>query len=101
MALDFVATAAFEKDYDNALAYITYQLGSPHAALNLMDAMDVSIERITEFPEINAVSQKPTLQRLGYREEIIGGYVMLYRIEENAIVAKRLFHMTQDYESYV
>ena len=41
------------------------------------------------------------LARLEYREELVSGYAMLYRIEGDAIVAKRLFHATQDYESCV
>ena len=101
MAYKFVATAAFERDYDSALAYITYELDAPKAAMRMIDAMDASIEKISSNPKINAISRKPTLRALDYREEFIGNYVMLYRIERDVIVAKRLFHMTQDYEAYV
>ena len=101
MAHDFVATAAFERDYDNALAYITYELGAPAAATRMMDAMDASIAKIADNPLINAVSRKPSLAALEYREEFVGNFVMLYRIEDDTVVAKRLFHARQDYESYV
>lgn len=101
MALSFVATQAFERDYDSALAYLTYELASPHAAMSLMDAMDRSVDKICAHPEIDHVSTKPSLARLEYREERVKGYVMLYRIEDKAIVAKRLFHSSQDYERYV
>ena len=101
MAYSFVATDAFERDYDSALAYIAYELGAPKATGRMMDAMDASIQKIAGNPFLNAVSRKPTLEALAYREEFIGNYVMLYRIEEDAVVAKRLFHMSQDYESYV
>lgn len=101
MVYSFVATEAFERDYDSALAYITYELGAPKAAADMMDAMDRSIEKIADNPYLNAVSTKPTLEALGYREEFVGNYVMLYGVEGDCIVAKRLFHMSQDYESYV
>ena len=101
MAHSFVATDAFERDYDSALAYIAYNLGSPMAATRMMDAMESSIEKIEDNPFLNAVSTKPTLEALEYREEFVGNYVMLYRVEGGTVVAKRLFHMSQDYESYV
>lgn len=101
MAHSFVATQAFERDYDSALAYITYELASPQAAVDLMDAMDRSVEKILAYPEINHISTKPSLARLEYREERVRGYVMLYKIEGEVVVAKRLFHGSQDYESYV
>ena len=67
----------------------------------MMDAMDRSIDRIAGNPYVNAVSSNPTLAALGYREEFVGNYVLLYAVEGNHIVAKRLFHLRQDYESYV
>lgn len=101
MAYSVVVTEAFEKDYDDVLAYLVYKLGSPRAAAHLMDEMDASIERIAFNPAINAVSRKPTLSALGYREEFVTSYVMLYRVEGESVVVKRLFHMGQDYERYV
>lgn len=101
MAYSFLATAAFERDYDSTLAYLVYKLKSPQAALRLMDEMDASISKIMFNPFINAVSLKPTLRALEYREEFVTGYVMVYRVEEDAVVAKRLFHMGQAYERYV
>lgn len=101
MAREFVATEAFERDYDSALAYISYDLGSPRAAARMMDAMDASIAKLQDNPLLNAISTKPTLEALEYREELVGAYVMLYRVENGNVVAKRLFHTNQDYESYV
>lgn len=101
MALSFVATQAFERDYDAALAYLTYELASPRAAVSLMNAMEKSVEKICANPCIDHVSTKPSLARLEYREELVGNYVMLYKIEDEAIVAKRLFHGSQDYENYL
>ena len=101
MAYNFVATDAFERDYDSALAYIAYELGAPKAASRMVDMMQRSVDKITEDPFLNVVSTKPTLEALEYREEFVGSYVMLYKVEGDDIVAKRLFHMSQDYESYV
>ena len=101
MAYSFVATDAFERDYDSALAYIAYELGAPKAAGRMVDTMQRSVDKITDNPFINAISAKPTLESLEYREEFVGNYVMLYRVEGGDIVAKRLFRMSQDYGSYV
>lgn len=96
-----MGTEAFERDYDEIIAYLVYRLKSPQAAQNLLDAMDTSIRKISDNPFLNAVSRKPTLEKLEYREEFVGNYVLLYSVEEDRVVAKRLFHMTQDYERYV
>ena len=101
MAYSFVATDAFERDYDSALAYIAYELGAPKAASRMIDLMQQSVDRIAENPYLSAISTKPTLEALEYREEFVGNYVMLYKVEGADVVAKRLFHMSQDYESYV
>ena len=102
MTYRFVATAAFVRDYDSVLAYLVYEAHSPKAAVRLIDEMDHSIEKISRNPLLNAISAKPTLAALEYREELVGNYVLLYRIEEEGlVVAKRLFHMSQDYERYI
>lgn len=101
MTYSFVGTEAFEKDHDEALAYLVYQLKSPRAASRLMDAMDAPIAKISENPQINAISRKPTLAALEYREDFVERSVLLYRIEGQDVVAKRLFPMSQDYESYM
>ena len=101
MTCSFVATEAFERDYDSALAYIAYELGAPMATVHMIDLMESSIQKISENPCINAPSTKPTLKKLEYCEESVGNYVMLYKVEDGAIVAKRLFYTSQDYESYV
>lgn len=101
MAYSLVMTAAFERDYDSVLAYLSYNLKSPQAAGSLMDQMDAALERLESNPFLNAISRKPSLARLEYREERALGYVLLYRIEGEDVVVKRLFHMSQAYEEYV
>ncbi|MBQ9955220.1 MAG: type II toxin-antitoxin system RelE/ParE family toxin [Eggerthellaceae bacterium] len=96
-----VVTAAFERDYDDALAYLTYNLKSPQAATRLMDEMDKAFAQIAGNPLINAISRKPSLARLEYREQRAANYVLLYGIEGDDVVVKRLFHMSQAYEEYV
>lgn len=97
MAYEFVATAAFEKDYDDALAYLIYKLKAPHAALRLMETMEASITRITDNPPINAVSTNPVLHGRDYRVELVLHYVMIYQLDDDRVIALRLFHETQDY----
>lgn len=80
MVLSLVATQAFERDYDSVLAYLTYELASPQAAVSLIDAMEKSVAKICTNPKIDHVSLKPSLARLGYLEERVRGYVTLYRI---------------------
>ena len=71
----FVATEAFERDYDSALAYISYDLGSLRAAARMMDAMNASIAKLQGNPLLSAISTMPTLEVLEYREELVGGGV--------------------------
>ena len=53
---------------------------------------------IAAFPAIKAVSKKPELRRLGYREYFGENYVIVYRVQEDAVYLLRLFHQSQDYE---
>ena len=57
-------------------------LSNPSAALTLLNAVEHVYEKLAETPNMYALCQKPPLSRRGYRKVPIGGYLMIYKIDE-------------------
>ena len=81
------------------LGYLTTRLGNPQAAERLMREIDRITEILQSTPLIHRVSTKPFLAEQGLREHFVLNYVIVYKVEEDAVILVNLFHQTQDYES--
>ena len=48
-----------------------------------------------------SLCQKPLLSRRGYRKAPIGGYLMIYKVDEDAnlVYVERFFSHLEDYEN--
>ena len=92
-------TASAERDLDEILTYIVEQLGNLDAALKMTDEVDARYEKLEENPFIYEECRDPRLKKHGYRKVVIGGYVMLYRInsEKTVVYVERYFSHLQDY----
>ena len=98
MEYSILVAESFRRDLIGAIGYLVDELGSPMAAGRLLDAVDNAIDLMGRMPEMHAVSSKPLLGERGFRECLVEGYVIVYRIEGKAIAIQRLFHQSQDYE---
>ncbi|MBQ9022021.1 MAG: type II toxin-antitoxin system RelE/ParE family toxin [Eggerthellaceae bacterium] len=98
MGYSLVVAPEFEDDLDAIVDYHVNQLHAPKAAKTLLDELDMAIELVQQIPTINAVSQKPLLRELGYREQQVRKYVFLYRFDSETVFVMRMFHLTQDFE---
>lgn len=77
------------------------ELSNPPAALTLLNAVEHVYEKLAETPNMYALCQKPPLLRRGYRKVPIGGYLMIYKIDEDAklVYIERFFSHLEDYEN--
>ena len=88
-------------DLDQIVSYIIGDLSNPSAALTLLNAVEHVYEKLAETPNMYALCQKPLLSRRGYRKVPIGGYLMIYKIDEDAklVYIERFFSHLEDYEN--
>ena len=87
-------------DLAQIISYIVDELSNPPAALTLLNAVEHVYEKLAETPSMYSLCQKPLLSRRGYRKAPIGGYLMIYKVDEDAklVYIERFFSHLEDYE---
>lgn len=101
MAHRVLYTDSFEREYDEIVCYHIEHINSPKAAENFIDAMDHALSLLAEMPAANAISTKPGFDSLELREHLVMNYVLVYRIEGDAVYLLHLFHQSQDFARYI
>ncbi len=88
-------------DLAQIISYIVDELSNPPAALTLLNAVEHVYEKLAETPSMYSLCQKPLLSRRGYRKAPIGGYLMIYKVDEDAnlVYVERFFSHLEDYEN--
>lgn len=88
-----------EQDLDEILDYIITELCNMEAALHLADEVERHYNMILDNPYLYVECQQPLLRNLHYRKIVMGGYLAIYRIDEqnNIIYIERFFSDLQDY----
>ena len=88
-------------DLDQIVSYIVEELGNPPAALSLLATVENVYEKLAETPNMYSLCLKPLLSRRGYRRVPIGGYLMIYKVDDEAglIYIERFFSHLEDYEN--
>lgn len=84
-------------DVDEMFSYIAED---NIAATEIMaEKLDVSIRRLTEFPEMGAMLNEDdfVLVKTGYRFIVVKPYLIFYRIIDDRIVVYRILHGRRDY----
>ena len=81
--------------------YLSEVTGSNKASDSFLAQIERSIDVISEFPTMYAISRMPELAAKGYRVAYVGNYAMLYAFEEETIFIAHIFHQRQDYASLV
>lgn len=99
MAYKLRITEKAEQDLDAILHYILTELKNMDAAIRLADEVERHYKLLSENPRLYGECQQPMLRRSHYRKVVIGGYLMIYRVDEtNGIVyIERYFSELQDY----
>ena len=92
-------TESAEKDLDDILTYIMGELDNMEAALHLADEIDQRYIKLEENPYLYEECRDPRLKLLGYRKVVLGGYLMIYRVDQaqETVYIERYFGHLQDY----
>ena len=88
-------------DLDQIVSYIVEELGNPPAALSLLATVENVYEKLAETPNMYSLCLKPLLSRQGFRKAPISGYLMIYKVDEDAkiVYIERFFSHLEDYEN--
>lgn len=97
MAYKILITEKAEQDLDGIIQYLVGKLCNPDAAIHLLDAVEQLYGRLSETPFMYALCSHSLLSDREYRKAVLGGYLMLYRVEENTVFVERYFSDLEDY----
>ena len=99
--LEFLPIA--KQDMTEIAGYISHELCNPAAAEKLADEMIEAVERLIDFPYINAIHQaiKPLTKE--YRKLIVKNYIVFYWIDEKEkrITIARVIYARRNYEKFL
>lgn len=101
MACRKVILAEAQREFRDIVGYLVGVLQSPRAAQRFMDEFDAQLALVSENPGIYGLSRVPELAARGYRCASVGSYVMIYKVQADAIVVAHIFHQSQDYARLV
>ena len=94
-------TATAEADLTDAALYIKDVLGSPQAALKLVDEFEDCINRLSLSPSLRPLVRDERLALRGYRWVPVGGYMAFYTIDESSrtVYIERLLYGRSDWRA--
>lgn len=84
-----------QQDLMDILEYI--RIDNPDAALKLLDQIDETISKLSDFPQMGHVPEDLHLQRLGYRMLVISNYLVFYVIKNETVEIRRILHGKRKY----
>ena len=102
MACDVLWTERAQRDVDDIIGYIAVKLASPHAAHEHLIAFEDAVDRISNNPELYAISRQPSCAARGLRACFVRRYVLLYSYnDKDTVLVYRVFSTLQGYGSIV
>lgn len=102
MACDVLWTERAQQDIDDIIGYIAVKLASPHAAREHLIAFEDAADRISNNPELYAISRQPSCAARGLRACFVRRYVLLYSYNgEDTVLVYRVFSTLQGYGSII
>lgn len=94
MSYSIHITATAERDMINASNHIEFVLKNPKAADDLLDAAELKISSLADFPQKFKLVDDPVLSSWGVRFVVVNGYLAFYVIAEDTqkvIIVRFLF----------
>lgn len=73
------------------------EIVGPLSAEKITDSLLDSIEILKKFPLAGVEHTDPFLQSQGFRKQICGDYLAIYRIIDDTVTIYRVFHSTRNY----
>ena len=92
-----IYSGAAIKDLEQIGDYIAQQLKSPQAALNTVNRIQDSIDKLDYFPLIGAPVASIIKIDTDYRFLVCGNYLAFYHQLENDVMIDRILYSRRDY----
>lgn len=92
-------TKTAERDLEDALNYIEFNLKNPIAADNLLNKAQEKISMLSDFPEAHALIDDPVLSIWGIRLIPIDNYLAFYTIIGDTVYIVRFLYGKRDWAS--
>ena len=86
-----------KQDLEQIGDYITMELKNPTAALNTINYIQDSIDRLKETPHIGSPSSSRYENADNYRYLVCVGYLVFYREQGNVVYIDRIMYGKRDY----
>jgi addiction module RelE/StbE family toxin len=71
-----------KQDTLDIVRYISAELNSPQAAIELLDKLDIGMKSLDTNPKRNAFVREERLAAKGYRALLIKNYIAFYKVDE-------------------
>ena len=100
MAYSVKATYLAKNHFRGHVGYIVDVLQNPDAALRLWDALDETIQELSDHPQTAPYCVDPALSSFGYRKQLLlnSHYLCICRIEGDIVWIEGVYHEKPDYE---
>ena len=85
------------RDLEKIGDYIAEDLKNPIAALNTVNRIQDTIDRLADFPESGAPLSSHYKAAGDYRFLVCGNYLAFYRVADNTVFIDRILYGRQDY----
>ena len=88
-----------EEDFRDILRYISSQLSAPITAMKMLDAIEESLLKLEDMPEMYPLVRDDRLALLGYRRLEIKNYTAFYTIneKEKTVDVERVIYARRDW----
>ncbi len=90
-----------KKDLLDIINYIKYILKAPEAAFDLVDALDISIARLEQFPYQCRLYQEGESFRAEYRMLPVKNYLVFYVVTELEVEIHRIIYARMNIEQQI
>lgn len=85
------------QDLEEIGDYITNTLKSPKAALNTLDKIQDTIDKLADFPIIGSLLSSVIKTETDYRLLICGNYLVFYHVFSDSVFISRILYGKRDY----
>jgi addiction module RelE/StbE family toxin len=92
---------SFQRELDAILEYIMYTLEAPMAALNLLDEIEIKINKLLEFPLANRLYRPIKPLKTKYRILTVKNYLVFYVVLDEIIEIHRIIYKKRDLSQLV
>lgn len=92
-----------ERQYDEILSYIAYELKNTQALKNVMDDFDDTIEKLEQMADSFGYCNSNRLKEMGLHKIHFAKhrYLFVYRVNKSQVIIEGMYHEMQDYENSI